>query len=615
MADINTIAESIQGLTLLEASELVKMLEEKLGVSAAAAAVAVAAPAAGGAAAAAVEEKTEFTVVLKAAGANMVVVRGTLKALGTVGNPVVFTSFHDDAAGGDTNGNGGATTPAPANWAGIDFYGPSVASALVFTTVRYCGARGYTPVYLRTAHITVADCTISDAAAGGLYLSNSSRPTVTGCTFTRCSGAPAIYAAELAAVPGFRNNVVTSNPGGNFLRVDSASLGASCAVLSHNVPGGALVCSTMVTVPTGVTLTLGPGVVFKTSGQIRVLGALHSAAVFTSLRDDNFGGDTNGDGQSSGAPGDWAGISLLSGATSALAGTRIRYCGAAGYAGIFCQSPTAAVRGTRVEFGAADGFQTAAATVCEDCVAYTNLGQGFQAVGGTFDVRRCTAVNNAGSGFVASATWSGQALSCLAYGNQAAGFSGFTAGRVHYSDGAGISGGSGNLNVDPLLVNPANGDLRLQPVSPCIDRGDPNDVPTGTDPDGFPRWLDGDLDGAQRVDMGAYEYDNLALAVSGNARPGQVIQFALVGSASIQPVVMLMGAAPSPGLPLPPYGSLLVDVFQPFLVLSWPAPPSLVPVAIPLNLATPALVVAQAIGLAGVSGRGNLSNAVHLLIQ
>jgi large subunit ribosomal protein L7/L12 len=75
MADINAIAEQIQGLTLLEASQLVKMLEEKLGVSAAAASVAVAAPGAGGggaAAAPAAEEKTEFTVVLTAAGANKI---------------------------------------------------------------------------------------------------------------------------------------------------------------------------------------------------------------------------------------------------------------------------------------------------------------------------------------------------------------------------------------------------------------------------------------------------------------------------------------------------------------------------------------------------------------
>ena len=72
MADINAIAEQIQGLTLLEASQLVKLLEEKLGVSAAAAAPAAAA--AGGAAAAApeVEEKTVFNVILTAAGANKI---------------------------------------------------------------------------------------------------------------------------------------------------------------------------------------------------------------------------------------------------------------------------------------------------------------------------------------------------------------------------------------------------------------------------------------------------------------------------------------------------------------------------------------------------------------
>ena len=73
MADISVIADQIQGLTLLEASSLVKMLEEKLGVSAAAATVAVAAPGGGGGAtAAAAEEKTEFTVVLKSAGANKI---------------------------------------------------------------------------------------------------------------------------------------------------------------------------------------------------------------------------------------------------------------------------------------------------------------------------------------------------------------------------------------------------------------------------------------------------------------------------------------------------------------------------------------------------------------
>src|SRR5271155_3746410 len=86
MADINAIAEQIQGLTLLEASQLVKLLEEKLGVSAAAAAPAAAAG--GGAAAAAapaVEEKTEFTVVLTAAGANKINVIKAVREVTSLG--------------------------------------------------------------------------------------------------------------------------------------------------------------------------------------------------------------------------------------------------------------------------------------------------------------------------------------------------------------------------------------------------------------------------------------------------------------------------------------------------------------------------------------------------
>ena len=71
MADLNKLVEEISALNLLEAAELVKLLESKLGVTAAAPMAMAAMPAAGGAAAAAaapVEEKTEFNVVLKAAG-------------------------------------------------------------------------------------------------------------------------------------------------------------------------------------------------------------------------------------------------------------------------------------------------------------------------------------------------------------------------------------------------------------------------------------------------------------------------------------------------------------------------------------------------------------------
>jgi large subunit ribosomal protein L7/L12 len=85
MADLQQLEESIVGLSLLEAAELVKKLESRLGVSAAAAApVAVAGGAAAGAAAPA-EEKTEFTVVLKEVGANKINVIKAVREVTSLG--------------------------------------------------------------------------------------------------------------------------------------------------------------------------------------------------------------------------------------------------------------------------------------------------------------------------------------------------------------------------------------------------------------------------------------------------------------------------------------------------------------------------------------------------
>ncbi|AKF81273.1 50S ribosomal protein L7/L12 [Myxococcus sp. MISCRS1] len=82
MADLNAIVEQLSGLTIIEAANLVKALEEKWGVSAAAVAVA-AGPAA--VAAAPVEEKTEFTVVLSNAGANKINVIKEIRAITGLG--------------------------------------------------------------------------------------------------------------------------------------------------------------------------------------------------------------------------------------------------------------------------------------------------------------------------------------------------------------------------------------------------------------------------------------------------------------------------------------------------------------------------------------------------
>jgi large subunit ribosomal protein L7/L12 len=84
MADLQKIVEDLSSLTVLEAADLAKMLEEKWGVSAAAAVAVAAGPAAGGAAAA-VEEKTEFTVVLASAGEKKIEVIKEVRALTGLG--------------------------------------------------------------------------------------------------------------------------------------------------------------------------------------------------------------------------------------------------------------------------------------------------------------------------------------------------------------------------------------------------------------------------------------------------------------------------------------------------------------------------------------------------
>ncbi|MBN8958238.1 MAG: 50S ribosomal protein L7/L12 [Rhizobiales bacterium] len=84
MADLSKLVDELSNLTVLEAAELAKMLEEKWGVSAAAAVAVAAGPAAGGGAAAA-EEKTEFTVVLAAAGDKKIEVIKEVRALTGLG--------------------------------------------------------------------------------------------------------------------------------------------------------------------------------------------------------------------------------------------------------------------------------------------------------------------------------------------------------------------------------------------------------------------------------------------------------------------------------------------------------------------------------------------------
>ncbi len=274
-------------------------------------------------------------IVVKASGSNTVIVDGVLLANGSAGAPVIFTSYTDDSAAGDTNNNG-PSTGAPGNWRGINFGAASDASVLTWCEVRFGGNAGVDSVNLSSANVALSNCTVRNGQAVGMDLSASSRPTLTSCSFIGNLGI-AVNSVEIDALQGFSNCVATGN-GGNYAQVTDGAMSGNVTLGVGNLIGGVLWTATSLTVPVGNTLTLGPGVVVKAFGSNTVAvngtlltnGSPLAPVVFTSHADDSAAGDTNTNGPSSGAPGNWRGINFGAASdASTLKWTEVRFAGSA----------------------------------------------------------------------------------------------------------------------------------------------------------------------------------------------------------------------------------------------------------------------------------------------
>jgi hypothetical protein len=250
-------------------------------------------------------------------------VHGTLVADGATG--ITFTSFLDDDAIGDTNGDSTATAAAPGDWRGITLFGTgsgSVFDHCTFTFGGYTATSGtlqvngsVAPTITNSVFANNAGGTLADHRGAALHLGSAGAGTVVTGNVFYGNDLPLVING-LFSVDG--TNVFHGGAGGavtnayDGIFMDGASHTVSGSVTWSNTEVAYMVLNgTTLTISAGATLTLGDGVVVKFElGRIDLSGTLAEGTGnwFTSWLDDTKLGDSDGGGASTGVAGDWTGL-------------------------------------------------------------------------------------------------------------------------------------------------------------------------------------------------------------------------------------------------------------------------------------------------------------------
>ena len=497
-----------------------------------------------------------------------VTANGTLLVPGTETARVTMTSLQDDQVGGDT-GADGPSTGAPGDWRGLLFNSPSAASVLDFVTVRFAGAFSTAAIRLSFADITLRDSAVERSQNDGLDPSNSA-PIVERCRFDDNLG-DAISQHGWSALHGMLDNTASGNGGVNYSQVKGGSITSGFTRVDPwkalNGDGVIVVTNqTMIFAPAILTLSAGVIVKFTDVGGFSAAGGLFcngfgfAKVILTSFEDDEFGGDTNGDGAAtSPQPGDWGHVTYGGGATGAqMNHVYLRYGGSTGQ-GVLMNAAAVSIDSVRVDFSAGNGIViNTNGGGMRNLVAFRNQGHGIVHNQGPVGMLFATSTENGGAGIIAASGSTLGANSCISWNNTGGNYVNYPVGNLKFCNGIGSADeNDGNINVDPLFVDPANGDLTLGFFSPCVMRADPFKAQlTGEDHLGNSRSADDNFSGFAQPDMGAYELPVYRMEVDGFARLGKSFKLRVEGAA-------ILGNPPGTGLYFLGTGFNGIGIFTP----------------------------------------------------
>jgi parallel beta-helix repeat protein len=303
-------------------------------------------------------------------------IKGILHAEAAVGEKIYFTTVYDDNLGGDTNDDANNTAPTSGRWSGIHFTNESndAQSILRRAEIRWTA-------YYGALNLTDASCTIDSSefrnCTYGAVFNSDSNPTFTNNIIASSESTP--IAMSFEADPVFSNNQFsTSDNQYDAIGLLGGTLTANASIVKRDftdIPNVTYVMLNTVTVPSGKTLSIDPGVVIKSlsgysvvvNGKLLVNGTAEDKVVFTSVNDDNFGNplDTRNDGtnQTPGI-GHFGGIYFgeTSDPASAISHAAIRFASytqayySSSYAAAICISNSSPTISNTEVFQATNGF-------------------------------------------------------------------------------------------------------------------------------------------------------------------------------------------------------------------------------------------------------------------